>query len=301
MTAAQHPNNIYRSVWRCAAVLALFGSGLAGAQDAVSLRARYATLQDSLANNQFQRPMYIESSQSAGDLRGEIFSVVDWPYAAVQTALQGADHWCDLLMVHLLVKDCRAAGNAQPPTLSLAVTRTWDQALDAAHHLEFQYKLAAATPDYLNVQLNAESGPMGTKNYRLMLEAVPLDTKRSFIHMSYSYGYGFTARMAMEAYLATLGRNKVGFSITGQGSDGKPVYMGNVRGVVERNTMRYYLAIEAYLGALGLPPSEQSERRMRDWYAAIERYPIQLHELERNQYLEMKRKELQRQQAPARP
>ena len=107
--------------------------------------------------------------------------------------------------------------------------------------------------------------------------------------------------MAMDGYLATLGRNKVGFTITGQAHDGKPVHMGNVRGVVERNTMRYYLAVEAYLGALGLPPAEQSERRMRDWYASIERYPVQLHELERNQYLEMKRKEIQRQQAAAKP
>jgi len=134
-----------------------------------------------------------------------------------------------------------------------------------------------------------------------MLEAVPLDAKRTFVHMSYAYGYGFAARMAMEGYLATLGRNKVGFTITGQAHDGKPVHMGNVRGVVERNTMRYYLAVEAYLGALGLPPAEQSERRMRDWYASIERYPVQLHELERNQYLEMKRKEIQRQQAAAKP
>ena len=301
MAASHRRNNTHRAAWHCAAVLVLFGSGLACAQDAASLRARHAALHDALANNQFQRPLYMESSQSAGDLKGEVFSVVDWPYSAVQAALQGADHWCDVLMVHLLVKDCRPAGNVQPPTLSLAVARTWDQPLDAAHRIEFHYKTVAATSDYLQVQLNAESGPMGTKNYRLMLEAVPLDAKRSFIHMSYSYGYGFAARMAMEAYLATLGRNKVGFSITGRGSDGKPVYMGNVRGVVERNTMRYYLAIEAYLGALGLPPAEQSERRMRDWYTSIERYPIQLHELDRNEYLEMKRKEVLRQQAPAKP
>ena len=301
MAAAHRRNNTHLTAWRCAGVLALFGSGLAGAQDAASLRARHTALLEVLANNQFQRPLYIESSQSAGDLKGEVFSVVDWPYTAVQAALQGTDHWCDLLMVHLLVKDCRPAGNVQPPTLSLAVARSWDQPLDAAHRIEFHYKTVAATADYLHVQLNAEAGPMGTKNYRLVLEALPLDAKRSFIHMSYSYGYGFAARLAMEGYLATLGRNKVGFSITGRGSDGKPVYMGNVRGVVERNTMRYYLAIEAYLGALGLPPAEQSERRMRDWYTGIERYPVQLHELERNEYLEMKRKEVLRQQAAAKP
>ena len=300
MAAAQRPINTRHRAWLCAFVAGVFGAGLACAQDAVSLRARHAALQEQLAHNQFQRPLVIESSQTDGDLKGEIFSVVDWPYSAVQAGLQGTDHWCDLLMVHLLVKDCRAA-NAQPPTLSLAVARTWDQPLEAAHRIEFHYKTVAVTPDYLNVQLNAEAGPMGTKNYRLMLEAVPVDAKRTFIHMSYAYGYGFTARMAMEAYLATLGRNKVGFSITGRGSDGKPVYMGNVRGVVERNTMRYYLAVEAYLGALGLPTAEQSERRMRDWYTSIERYPVQLHELERNEYLEMKRKEVQRQQAAARP
>lgn len=300
MAAAHRPTTHRLACWLCGLVAALFGTGLACAQDAAGLRARHASLQEPLARTQFHRPMVIESSQTAGDLKGDVFSVVDWPHALVQTALQGTDRWCDLLMVHLLVKDCRA-GTAQPPTIDLAVARTWDQPLDAAHRIEFHYKTVAATPDYLNVQLSAEAGPMGTKNYRLMLEAVPLDAKRTFIHMSYAYGYGFAARMAMAGYLATLGRNKVGFTITGQSGDGKPVYMGNVRGVVERNTMRYYLAVEAYLGALGLPPAEQSERRMRDWYASIERYPVQLHELERNPYLEMKRKEIQRQQAAAKP
>jgi hypothetical protein len=300
MAAAHRPISTRPRTWLCVVVATVFGAGVACAQDAASLRARHAALQEQLAHNQFQRPMVIESNQTDGDLKGDVFSVVDWPHALVQTALQGTDHWCDLLMVHLLVKDCRA-GTTQPPTISLAVARTWDQPLSAAHRIEFHYKTVAATADYLHVQLNADAGPMGTKNYRLMLEAVPLDARRTFIHMSYAYGYGFAARLAMEGYLATIGRNKVGFSITGRGSDGKPVYMGNVRGVVERNTMRYYLAIEAYLGALGLPPAEQSERRMHDWYASIERYPVQLHELERNQYLEMKRKEVQRQQAAARP
>jgi hypothetical protein len=33
---------------------------------------------------------------------------------------------------------------------------------------------------------------------------------------------------------------------------------------------------------------------MRDWFAATERYPLQLHELDRSNYLEMKRVEYQR-------
>jgi hypothetical protein len=66
---------------------------------------------------------------------------------------------------------------------------------------------------------------------------------------------------------------------------------------VERNTMRYYLAIEAYLGATSAPPPEQQEKRLRDWFAATERYALQLHEIERDDYLAMKRHELQRQRS----
>ena len=69
-----------------------------------------------------------------------------------------------------------------------------------------------------------------------------------------------------------------------------------MRGAVERNTMRYYLAIEAFLGALSAPPGARVEKSMRDWFAATEAYPRQLHEVEQNEYLAMKRNEYSRQQ-----
>jgi len=69
-----------------------------------------------------------------------------------------------------------------------------------------------------------------------------------------------------------------------------------MRGVVERNTMRYYLAIEAFLGALSAPPQAQLEKRLHDWFAAVERYPRQLHEMDEGAYLDMKRRETRRQQ-----
>ncbi len=74
-------------------------------------------------------------------------------------------------------------------------------------------------------------------------------------------------------------------------------YIDGLRGIVERNTMRYYLAIEAYLGALSVPPSAQLDKRLNDWYAAVERYPRQLHEIGQQEYLEMKRRECLRQQS----
>jgi len=281
-----------RSAWWLVAALLLPGAALA--EDASALRAKHATLQEKYANNQFGRPLVLESTQTAGDLRGDVYTVVDHPFATVQQALQSIDHWCDILILHLNVKRCRANGATK--LLSLNVGRKFDQPIEDAYELEFMWRVAAATADYLNVQLSAEDGPLSTKNYRIQVEAIPIDAKRSVIHMSYAYGYGFAARMAMQTYLVTLGRNKVGFSITGRNAEGQPVHVAGVLGLLERNTMRYYLAIDAYLSAYALPPGEQFERRIRDWYASTERYAPQLHEMDQAEYLDMKRKEMRRQQ-----
>jgi hypothetical protein len=59
--------------------------------------------------------------------------------------------------------------------------------------------------------------------------------------------------------------------------------------------MRYYLALDAYLGALRTPESERMEKRLNAWFSATEQYPRQLREISRAAYLEMKRSEYQRQ------
>ena len=87
----------------------------------------------------------------------------------------------------------------------------------------------------------------------------------------------------------------MGFTVAGRQPDGSTRYIGGMRGLVERNTMRYYLAIDAYLDSLAAPKGEQQEKRMRDWFAATERYATQLHELSEDDYLTMKRREVTRQ------
>jgi hypothetical protein len=260
-------------------------------QDAQALKARYLALREQLANNPYQRPLYIESSETSDRLAGEIYALIEQPFAVVSPALLGIGHWCDILILHLNVKSCRASSTAGD-TLSLNIGRKSDQPLGDTYQIDFLYRVVVDTPDYLQIMLNADQGPLGTSNYRVKLEAVQLDAQRNFLHFSYSYHYGTAARMATQSYLATIGRNKVGFSITGSQANGQPDYVGGMRGIVERNTMRYYLAIEAYLGA---PAPQQLEKRLNDWYSGIERYPLQLHNIERSAYLEMKRKEVQTQ------
>lgn len=58
----------------------------------------------------------------------------------------------------------------------------------------------------------------------------------------------------------------------------------------------YYLAIDSFLGVAGMAPPAQPEKRLESWFTAVERYPRQLHEMDRDAYLEMKRAEYVRQQ-----
>ncbi len=163
--------------------------------------------------------------------------------------------------------------------------------------MQFAFHLTTAAPDYFDGQLTSDSGPYSTRNYRIRLQAIPVGGGRTFLHLTYAYEYGFAGRLAMQAYLATVGHGKVGFTIIGNSADGAPQYIGGVRGIVERNTMRYFIAIDSYLGALAAPREQQLEKRLESWYDASERYPRQLHEVDRISYLDMKRDEVRRQQA----
>jgi len=257
---------------------------------AAALRATYAQLAGRLAAGPFGSPLALESRQSGDRVQGAVYAMVEHPFAALRDGLDGARQWCAVLILHLNVKDCRPV----PGGLSVYLGRKTPQAPEEAERLDFAYRTLGDGPAYLAVALSADGGPAGTRDYRIRLDAVPLDARRSFLALSYSYAYGMAARIALKAYLATLGRGKAGFTVLGRLPDGTPEYIGGLRGIVERNIMRYYLAIDAYLGALSAPPEARPEKSMRDWFAATERYPRQLHELGRAEYLEMKRAEIAR-------
>lgn len=263
---------------------------------ASALRDRHAALGPQLRDNQFQGPLYLESVETSRSSQGDIYAVVDHPFARVSGALANPAHWCDILILHLNVKYCRGTPGEQS-RLEVRIGRKHDQPLASATPLAFAWRAGVPAAGYLDVGLDAPTGPFGTKDYRILVEAVGLDAGRTFIHMGYSFGYGALGQMAMSSYLATIGRDKVGFTrdTGGAPADG-PRFVGGTRGLAERNTMRYYLAIDAYLDSLAAPVPEQVERRFAYWFDATEKYPAQLREVDRASYLAMKRKEYRRQQ-----
>ena len=272
------------------------GVGLARADDidaasAVSLRARYLALQEQLGHNQFQRPLYLDSSEARGEVKGDIHALINSPFESAGAALSNPGDWCDILILHINTKSCRVSTGTAGTVLNVWIGAKHNQSLAEALRVNFTYRVSARAANYLRVGLSADAGPMGTRAFQIVLEAVPLENGRTFIHLAYSYAYGTFGKLAMQTYLATIGRSKVGFTVLGAQPDGQLRHIGGLRGVVERNTMLYYLAIEAFLGALSASPQARFEKRISDWYAAVERYPRQLHEMEPGEYFDMKRKE----------
>ena len=260
------------------ALLLLLMAGSAHAQDVTTLRARHAALKQQLANNSFGRPLHVESSASGGAHKGQIYAVIEQPYHVVAVALARPEGWCQILTLQVNIKRCSADQHGQ--ALDAFITRKPRDAIDSAHRVGFRYEPTTKDGDYLSIVLSAPTGPIGTRDYQIVLEAAPLDSRRTFMHMSYAYTLGSVARMAMKSYLAGAGRDKRGFSVN-----------GGERGVVERSAMRYYLAVEAYLESLGAPAEQRLAVRLRNWYAAIARYP-QLHEaVGAEEYVEMKHRE----------
>ncbi len=277
--------------------LALSGTALA-VPAADALKARHAEFAPQLARNDFGREMHIESTASGNMLSGEIHAVLDHPFARMSSALREPAAWCDVLILPFNTKYCRAQtqGPGGQPMLNMRIGRKFDQPLKDAYPLDFRWQRVASTPDYFETRLSAAEGPVGTRDYRIVVAAVPLDGGRTFMRLSYSYSYGAMGRIALQGYLATAGADKVGFTVTGRDGNGRPQYIDGVRGVVERNAMRYYLAIDAYLASLAAPEGEQVERRIQAWFNASERYARQLREMDRATYVALKRGEYERQQ-----
>jgi hypothetical protein len=284
------------------ACLLAFAMGSALAQPeptaATALRGQYTRLSGQLQKNPFERPLVLASVETDQGLQGDIYAVVAYPFVTVRAGLKNPDNWCKVMILHINTKYCHASPGLTGMALRVYIGKKTPQTLADATRIDFQYQETVSTPAYFATTLKAKDGPLGTRDYLIQLEAVALPNNKSFLHLTYAYNVGFAGRLAMQAYLATVGADKVGFTQTDPGDNSSaPDVVAGVLGVVERNTMRYYLAIDSFLASQSESPSEQLENRLQAWFSAVERYPRQLHEGDRPAYLEMKRAEVTRQQS----
>jgi hypothetical protein len=289
---------VFVAVWVACAPHAFAQKPAAHAVDnnAAALRASYAAMSNALEQSTIQRGLYVDSIDSTRAPRGDAYAVVNYPFATVANAFANPASWCETLILHLNVQYCRANSSRERPALSAAVGKKTNQPLEDTHRIDFVFSVASLSADYMRVELASKKGPLGTANYLVAVEFVPLDAERAFMHLQYSYTQGFLTRVATSVYFATSGRDKVGFTLIEDEDGDPPQLVRGIRGALERNTMRYYLAFDAYLHTLGDPTAQRFEESLDRWFADTERFARQLHEVKRDDYIAMKRDQYLRQQ-----
>lgn len=261
---------------------------------AAALQARRLELQPALRGSAFGEPLVLSSREAADRFEGDVHAELAHPFETVAAALRSPAAVCELMFLHLNVHACRPA-EAHALVVLAGPKRSGAAGMTA--QMRYTMRIEADEPAYLRVLLTAPTGPLATSDYRIVFELIPVDAGRSFLHFGFAHNAGGLARLAMQAYLATAGRDKIGFTVVGREADGAPRFLRGERASVERNVMRYYLALLAHCGARSGSPDERQQARLRAWFALTERHAAQLHEYDLAEYLREKQQDLARQAA----
>jgi hypothetical protein len=220
----------------------------------------------------------------------EVYGIIEHPIEAVKAVLSSPASWCEFAPLHLNVKACTFQTQSHETFLTLYLGQKYYQTPERASSQMYQFAVHAVEPDFVSVGLSAPKGIFGTTAHRFELEAAGVDG-RTVVALRSSYVPSVVTRVMTAIYLATVGRNRVGFSREDTGPATSPRYVKGFKGLVERSAMRYYLAFEAFLDYESLPIAQRFEASINAVYDLMDHYPTQLHDMEKAEYLDAKRRE----------
>ena len=234
----------------------------------------------------------LASSEQDDVLSAEVNSILHTPFETVAAALTQASNWCQVLPLHFNIKACTFETREGVEMLTVYSGRKVYQSPEDSYEMAYQFEIVRQDESGLSLRLHADHGPIGTTDYLIELDAVPV-AEGTLLHLHSSYRPSWFSSMLTSTYLSTLGRNKVGFSHVGQDGESPPVQ--GIKGIIERNVMRYHIAINAFLNTQSLPEASRHDAILTSWFSQNNSYP-QLHEMDEAEYLEIKREEWNNQQ-----
>lgn len=301
--------NLSKLLLSAVATAILFSSGSASAvsksrQSDDLLRDSYRRNMARLETNGFGLPLVVESFERGERVHVDVYGIFDYPFASVVDSLNVPENWCDIVSLHPNIKACTYRKLQDDWLLTLYPGSKEYQPPEEKRNVGYHYRVVSLQRGYLDINLTADTGPFVTKDHRMRFEAVPLDGKRTFVHVSYAYSDSVALRLATKVYFATLGRDKVGFTVTGTDRNGKSEYIGGPRGALERSAVRYYFAIQSFMNTRRYPEESRFSMRISEWHDRTTRFRKQLFDLDKKEYLRFKTAEhtnqisLQRQIVP---
>jgi hypothetical protein len=226
----------------------------------------------------------------------DVYGIFDQSFSSISNSLKVPANWCDIVFLHPNVKACTYREQAGAWLLNFYLGRkTYQPPEDTvpviSHFRNVEHQ------EYMDIKLNADDGPYGTKDHRMRFEALPLEGGKTFVRVSYSYSDSLALRLATKIYFATLGHGKVGFTVTGSDTNGNPIYIGGPRGAIERSAVRYFFAIQTFMDTLHHPEEKRFNMRISEWHDRTTRYRKQLFDLEKPDYIALKTREHKNQMA----
>jgi hypothetical protein len=234
--------------------------------------------------------LQVRSTEEDGLLGAEVNGMIEYPFSRVKEALTAPAAWCDFIPLVFNVKSCIHSVRNDRTLLTLFIGRKFFEPPEDALQLEYVFRILKQEEDQLRVLLIASEGPHGTRAYRIEVEAHADADGRTFIRLNSSFRPSLRSKFATGIYLSTTGSDKIGFSVVGK-EGGKLLYVGGTKGIVERNAMRYYMALKAYLDTLHVPEENRLDARLNAWFDLTQEHPRQLYEMSKREYLSTKRKE----------
>lgn len=241
-----------------------------------------------LTTNSFGLPIFLESFEGEERVHVDVYGIFAYPFGSIAGVLKVPANWCDIVSLHPNVKSCTYLELPNSGLLTFYIGKKVYQPPEDTRQVLYQYRVVTQLPGYLDIVLAAGKGPFGTVDHHMRFEALPLDGSRTFVHVSYEYRDSKALRLAGRAYFATLGRGKIGFTVTGKDRKGQDLYIGGPRGAIERNAVRYYLAIQSFMETMRYPTALHFGESSSEWYELTRRYPRQLLDLDKHDYLAAK-------------
>lgn len=240
-------------------------------------------------------PLHARIEEHKGLVGGEFHAVIEGRFQDVATTLRHGAEWCEIASLHLNIKACTHEPRGDLTRLTFYTGTKYYLSPQLSRAYVYDLRVETQETGYLALGLLPDAERRATGAYPLVVELIAVGKNRSFLRVHYRQQLATWARLAADGYFATFGRSKVGFSVTGTDREGRPVYTRDLAGAIERNAVRYYLAVQAYLESLDSPPDKRIEQRRNRWFDLTERYSLQLREIDMAAYLENKKKERQQQ------
>ena len=186
MVGASQVSQVYnsRNLLKCllfmVAAAILFSAGSASAvekprQDEEILLDTYHRNMARLEKNSIGLPLFLESFELDDRVQVDVYGIFDFPFSSVVNVLKVPENWCDIVSLHPNVKACTYRELTGAWLLTFYLGRKAYQPPRDTHQLVYRYRNIDQQQRYLNIILNADEGPFGTKDHRMRFEALSLD------------------------------------------------------------------------------------------------------------------------------